>query len=42
MGFPGNSEALKRDFADLGVFDDRMSLYLPFNEGVRQCRFLRF
>ncbi len=29
-GVPGNSEALKRDLADLGVFDDRMSLYLPF------------
>jgi hypothetical protein len=29
-GIPGNSEALKKDLSDLGVFDGRMSLYLPF------------
>lgn len=29
-GVPGNSEALKKDLSDLGVFDSRMSLYLPF------------
>jgi hypothetical protein len=28
-GVPGNSESLKKDLADLGVFDMRMSLYLP-------------
>ena len=28
-GTPGNSEHLKKDLADLGVFDTRMSLYLP-------------
>jgi hypothetical protein len=27
-GLPGNGEALKKDLADLGVFDTRMSLYL--------------
>lgn len=27
-GVPGNSEALKKDLSDLGVFDTRMSLYL--------------
>ncbi len=27
-GIPGNREALKKDLADLGVFDTRMSLYL--------------
>ncbi len=29
-GVSGNSVALKKDLADLGVFDSRMSLYLPF------------
>ncbi len=29
-GEPDNSEALKKDLSDLGVFDSRMSLYLPF------------
>ena len=28
-GVPGNSDSLKKDLADFGVFDTRMSLYLP-------------
>jgi hypothetical protein len=28
-GYPGNGDDLKKDLADLGVFDTRMSLYLP-------------
>ncbi|MDQ7785145.1 MAG: hypothetical protein RDU20_19825 [Desulfomonilaceae bacterium] len=29
-GKPGNTERLKRDLADLGVFDTRMALYMPY------------
>jgi hypothetical protein len=29
-GRPGNAERLKQDLADLGVFDTRMALYLPY------------
>ena len=29
-GIPGNQELLKRDLAEMGVFDKRMSIYLPY------------
>lgn len=31
-GMPGNQEKLKEDLAELGIFDQRMAIYLPYRQ----------
>ncbi|NSW84985.1 MAG: hypothetical protein HPY84_01570 [Syntrophobacteraceae bacterium] len=39
-GKPGNGERLKKDLADLGIFDSRMALYLLYR--LRECEVMGY